>query len=183
MREENKGRVHSSESVLITPWFSVRKDDVELPNTSRVGHYVIAFRPACSVLAVNDQGQVLLIRQYRHPIGDFMWELPAGVQNEGESPEECALRELREEAGYEASTVTPLLRDYYQLCSVANPKMSIFMAEGLTRASQKLERSEAIREVRFFDIEAIHRGVLAGDFKNAFTIIGILLAEERIARK
>src|ERR1700694_4768297 len=63
---------------------------------------------AAAVVAVDDAGQVCVVRQYRHGIGDFLWEIPAGKLDSGEAPERCAVRELAEETGVRAGRWAPL---------------------------------------------------------------------------
>jgi len=84
--------VHSSEQVFATKWFAVNKDNVTIPSGKTIDHYVISFREACSILAINDDNQILLIRQYRYPTNGYLWELPAGCANPRETLEQCALR-------------------------------------------------------------------------------------------
>ena len=172
--------IHSSEQVLKTKWFSVTKDNVTLPHGKTVDHYVIGFKEACSIVALNEDNEVLLIRQYRYPLKGFFWELPAGVVQPDESIEKAVLRELEEETGYTATSISPLIQKYYQLCSVANPMMSIFLARGLNTKAANPDSSELIAEVKFFPFRDIYKQVLDGKIKNAFTALGVLLAKEKL---
>src|SRR5688572_23819888 len=84
------------------PWLTTRKDVCELPNGKIMkAYYVHEYPTWVSVFAVTEEGKVLLIRQYRHGLGEVLVELPGGVVDEGEKPEVAVARELKEETGYE----------------------------------------------------------------------------------
>ncbi len=174
----------SSEVLLKTKLFEVRKDLARLPGREAASElFVIGFREACSVVALDDQRRIALLRQYRYPIKDYLLELPAGIRDDGESREECAVRELEEEAGLKARAITPLLLGYYQMCSVASPMMNIFLAEDLVKTRTKHDDLEIISEVEFVDLEDALRSVRKGEIKSAFTVIGIILAAQALQER
>jgi 8-oxo-dGTP pyrophosphatase MutT (NUDIX family) len=100
--EQPRGwRVVESEIVIETPHLRLRRDEIELPGGKRVGNYYVReSRGFTVVFAIVPDGRVVLVRQYKHGIAESMLELPAGAIDPGETPVDCALRELAEETGY-----------------------------------------------------------------------------------
>lgn len=97
-------RILSSAYPIVTRFLRLRSDRVELPSGAIVEDYFVRESLGFSVvLALTPDEQVILVRQYKHGIGEVVTELPAGGIDPGETPEECATRELREETGYEGS--------------------------------------------------------------------------------
>lgn len=94
----------ASVSVWSCPWFSVRKDTVVLPNGTETTYWYAVKPDSVFVVPVTREGEIVLIRSYRHPMHDWFWEIPAGHQKPGQSPEEAACAELREETGGVAKT-------------------------------------------------------------------------------
>lgn len=96
-----KWKTLSTEYLIRRPWLTARRDAVQLPNgTIRPEHYVLEYPAWVNILAIDRQGNYILIEQYRHGLDDVFIELPAGVAEEGEEPLEAAKRELQEETGY-----------------------------------------------------------------------------------
>lgn len=181
MDEPRAARTLRTKELLGTPYFSVRVDRVVMPDAREIDHYVISFAEACSIVAVNEDRQVLLFEQYRYPVGEYLWEIPAGARDGDEALLECAQRELAEESGYRAASWRPLITRYSQLCSVANPVMSIFLATDLEHVPDRRTDVEDIRNIRFVDLEQAYEGARRGEFKNAFTSMGILLAHAALS--
>jgi 8-oxo-dGTP pyrophosphatase MutT (NUDIX family) len=148
-----KWKVISSEYLHKEPWLTIRKDRCELPNGKDVPAFFINEYPDwVNVLAVTKEGQVLMVRQYRHGIGEVGVELPGGVAEKGETPEEAGRRELVEETGYE-------FEEFIALGKVsANPSTTnnfthMFLARGGTKtAVQKLDETEDL-EVELYSME------------------------------
>lgn len=127
------------------PWMTLRQEAVRLSNGRTIDDYYVQEFPAwVNVLAVTLDGDVVLIRQYRHGLGNVSWELPAGVLEEGEAIIEGARRELLEETGYSGGTWSPLME------LSANPALQnnisySFLAEGVQKSTeQHLDATEEI---------------------------------------
>lgn len=111
--------------------WTIWSDTVDI-NGDVVVRDVLRHPGAVAVAAVDDQGRVLLIRQYRHPMGAFMWEIPAGLLDiAGEDPLECARRELLEEAGVTATQWRPLLSLALSPGGTSE-RITVFLARDLT---------------------------------------------------
>ena len=95
-------RTVGAEYLFSNPWCSFRVDEVELPDGVRIGYGVLESGGFAAVVPVTGGGRVVLVRQWRQPVGGFTLELPGGGVEAGEDPGETVRRELREEAGYEA---------------------------------------------------------------------------------
>ena len=148
------------------------KNHVELQNGIKTVRSV--FADAAAVVAVDENNEILLVTQYRYPIGRDMLELPAGLVDEGEEPLDAAKRELMEETGYRADK-WKLLASIYASPGVHNEKIHIFSASNLKRVSdQKLDTDELLAFDKIPFDEALQM-VNAGKITDAKTIIGILL--------
>ena len=99
--DEKKWEVISSEYIIRRPWLTARKDSLRLPD-GRINpeFYVLEYPDWVNVIAIDKQGRHVMVRQYRHGLGEMSTELCAGVMEEGETPEQAARRELAEETGY-----------------------------------------------------------------------------------
>ena len=145
INEEKKWKVLSTEYLFRRPWLTARKDVVELPD-GRVNpeYYVLEYPDWVNVIAITQDGEFVLNRQYRHGLGKTCFELPCGVIEEGETPEEAARRELLEETGFAGGEWTPWMT------LSANPSTSdnlvhSFLAVGVSKvAGQSLDATEDI---------------------------------------
>jgi len=156
------------------PWLQLLHDEVVRPDGSRGIYGVVHFRTqAVGVVAVGDDGRLLLVGQHRYTLDEYSWEIPEGGVDEGESPLEGARRELREETGHVAA-------GWRQLCritvsnSVTDERGVIFLATGLRRAGEaEPEESEdlALAWVSLADVLA---RIDAGEIHDVITIAGVL---------
>jgi len=160
---------------------TLRRDEVELPDGELVPREVVEHPGAVAVLALDDADRVLMIRQYRHPAGATLWEIPAGLRDvAGEPLLETARRELLEEAGYRAET-WHLLADYLSSPGITTERLRVFLARDLTvvppaEREYVPEHEEAYLTAAWVPLAEAVRGVLAGDVHNGVAIVGILSA-------
>lgn len=126
----------------------VRVDEVRLPNGSTATREWMEHRGAAVIVAFDEQGKLLLVRQYRYPLHGELLELPAGKIDAGETPEECAARELREETGYRAERLT-LLGRLAPAAAYTSEILHVYLAEGLTACGQDLDEDEFLSVERW----------------------------------
>jgi ADP-ribose pyrophosphatase len=162
-----------------TVW-DVLRDRFELDGAELVREYQ-AHPGAVAVLAEDDDGRILLIRQYRHPIGFRDWELPAGLLDvDGEAPLDAAKRELAEETDLEAAEWSPLC-EFFSSPGGSSERITVFRARGLSATAGRFARTaeEAGIEVRRVPLEDAVRGVLDGRLRNSILAMAVLNAHAR----
>jgi ADP-ribose pyrophosphatase len=124
---------------------------------------------------VTDDGKVILVRQFRHPIGQLLLEIPAGKLDKGEQPDDCARRELEEETGYVASQLHRIASTY-TTPGFTNEIIHIYLATGLTATAQNPDEDEFLA-IECYDREQIQQMIAAGELQDAKTLLGLLLTE------
>jgi ADP-ribose pyrophosphatase len=115
---------------------------------------VVEHPGAVAILPVISRDRILLINQYRYPVGEWILEVPAGTIKDGESPDECALRELEEETGYKARILKKMLT-IYPSPGYSTESIHIYVASGLEKSTQKLEEDEELTIIEMDVDEAI----------------------------
>lgn len=171
-KAEERARVLSSETIYEGEVLGVRKDRVVEPHGVEVTREVVTHSGSVVVLPVFEDGRVLLIRQYRHVAGQFLWELVAGRRDEGENFVQGALRELAEETGYTAKKLTQIL-DVFPSPGFLAENMVIFVAEGLTKGKARPEDDEKIT-LRTVTLREAEDWISTGKIRDAKTVAGIL---------
>jgi 8-oxo-dGTP pyrophosphatase MutT (NUDIX family) len=155
-------------------------EHVTLPNGTSVDLEVVRHPGAAAVAAVDADGCVVLISQYRYAAGGFVWELPAGVlDHPGEPPIDCAARELREETGLGAQRFTAL-GCIMPTCGYSDERIHLFLAEGLRDGMHAQEHDEVIREIRRVPLRDALGMARAGEVVDAKTVAGLFLAAARL---
>jgi 8-oxo-dGDP phosphatase len=158
---------------------TVRTDKVRMPGGNTAEREVVLHPGAVAVLALDDAGQVLMIRQYRHPVNRLLWEIPAGLRDvAGEPLLATAQRELLEEAGYRARDWR-VLADYYSSPGFTTERLRIFLARDLELVPPAerdfvREDEEAALVQAWLPLDDAVRKVLAGDLHNGAAAVGIL---------
>ena len=150
--------------------FSVTEDHAVDPSGFEIKRGIVQHAGSAVMMAVDDRKRILLVRQYRLPARAYLWELPAGRLDPGETPLQAAKRELIEETGYRAKTWTKLVNFYPSPGYVAE-KMTIFLATGLTAGEAKPMEDERI-QTRWFSEKEVREGILSGKIIDAKTMIG-----------
>ena len=154
------------------PWIDVWHDEVDRPDGTPGVYGVVHFRNrAVGVVAVGEDGRILLVGQHRYALDEYSWEIPEGGVDEGESLEAGCRRELREETGYEASRWRLLCRLSLSN-SVTDERGALFVAEGLTPGDATPDGTEAL-ELRWATLDGILAEIAAGAIHDVMTIAAI----------
>lgn len=126
------------------------------------------------LLEEGGRGKVILVKQYRPAVGRELWEVPAGTLEPGESPQECAARELQEEVGYRAREWRRLA-EFYTTPGFCDEKMTLFLAQGLEPVAEKRREEDKFIRVAQFELGEIPQMLRRGELEDAKTIIGLTL--------
>ncbi|MFY9753564.1 MAG: NUDIX hydrolase [Candidatus Acidiferrales bacterium] len=181
VRPRKRARVIDREIMFTGKVFDVTRETIIEPSGVRATRDYVVHPGSVVVLPVLVDGRIVLIRQYRHAAGASLWELVAGRKDEGESFEEGARRELREETGYTARRVRRLI-ELFPSPGFVMEKMVIFLAEGLTKGAAQPEEDERI-ETRILKLREAERWIRTGKIHDAKTAAGILYYSKFVARR
>jgi len=151
----------------------VRRERHRFPDGREAAFDAVRAPDVAAVVPLLPDGRLVLLRQYRPIVGAELWELPAGTLEPGETPEACARRELREEAGYEAGQLEPLGQ------ALADPGLTderifLFLARDLVPAPRAPDADEHIARVVALPLPEVYRLVDAGEVLDAGTLLGLL---------
>ena len=162
----------SSKELIRTPIFHVTMDHALDPSGFEIKRAIVQHGGSAVMMPVDDKKRILLVRQYRLPARKYLWELPAGRMDEGETPLQAAKRELAEETGYHAKKWEKLAV-FYPSPGFLAEKMTIFLARDLTAGEQKPMEDERI-EVAWFKPKQIDKMIESYEIIDAKTQIGFL---------
>ena len=162
-KQIHKGRVFTltTENITFNKGVTIDIDLIKHPGAS-------------AIVALTDKNEVVLIRQYRHAVGDFIWEIPAGALNPEENPETCARRELEEETGCTANKWKKM-GEIVPVPGYSDERIHLFYATQLEKSVQNLDEDEWL-SVHKFDFKEALRMVAEGEIVDAKTISGLLMA-------
>lgn len=168
--DERKWKTLKSEYLIRRPWLTARRDTVELPNGNvNDEFYVLEYPDWVNILAITDGGEFVMIRQYRHGIGQTRYELCAGVVDPGEEPLEAAKRELWEETGYGGGEWESTMVISGNP-STTNNLTHCYLAKGVRRVSgQHLEGTEDI-SVHLLTVDDVRQLLLDDGIKQSLML-------------
>jgi ADP-ribose pyrophosphatase len=182
---EGDYRVLGTETVYEGRVISLVRDTVAMPGGGDSVREVVRHPGAVAVVALTDDGDVVLLRQYRHPVGGYLWELPAGLRDaEGEAPLLTAQRELAEEVRMAAERWS-LLTTTYSTPGFCDELVLVYLAEGLSDVDRPegftVEHEELDMTVETVPLaEAVQR-VFDGSIRNSAAVVGLLAAAQHRA--
>lgn len=159
-------------------WLAVRVDKLRFPSGHEATHDVVEHAGGVTLLPIDDDGNVLFVRQYRHAIGRVLLELPAGTLDDGEDPETCAQRELQEETGYRAEKVERL-GGFYSAPGYCTEYLPTYLCTGLHES--RLEGDEDSIEVVPIPLADALAMAARGEIEDAKTLAALLLYHLRDA--
>jgi ADP-ribose pyrophosphatase len=160
--------------------FSVVTDEVSMPDGGQVPRDYMLHIGAVGVVAIDDEERVVLVQQYRHPVGERLWELPAGLMDvQGEDLAEAAARELAEESDLRAR-LWEMLLDVHTTPGASTEVIRLFLARGLepvpTELRHRRENEEADMVIRHVDLDEAVAMAFRGEITNAAALVGLLAA-------
>jgi ADP-ribose pyrophosphatase len=160
--------------------FTLKRDRLVEPSGIVATREIIAHPGSVVVLPVLSDGRIVLIRQYRHAAGQYLWELVAGHKEPNQTAVEGARRELREETGYTARRIRKLL-EIYPSPGLLGERMDIFLAEGLTKGKAQPEEDEKITQ-KIVALRKAEKWIRSGKIRDSKSIAGILYYVQFAAR-
>ena len=160
---------------------TVNVETVRLPNGHVTDLEIIHHPGGAAIAAIDRQGRICMIRQYRHAAGGWIWELPAGKLEPNEPPLETARRELVEEAGASAASWS-YLGPYVSSPGVFTEIVHLYLAQGLDSVTMAHEAGELI-EVHWLDLEEVCARALRGDINDGKSALGVLRARAALQGK
>jgi ADP-ribose pyrophosphatase len=164
-----------SKSIYQGRAFSVRQDQVRLPNGAETGLDIVEHSGAVTILPIDAEGNIWFVRQYRHAVGTVMLELPAGTLEPGEPPELCADRETREEIGMGAKSLQKV-GTFYMAPGYSTEFMHVYVATGLFEAPLEGDSDE------FLNVERIPMRQIPDMIQTGKIIDGKTLAVFQLAK-
>jgi ADP-ribose pyrophosphatase len=161
-------KVVESRTICSTPIFKVERDVIQDDYGLEMVRAVVRKRSCVGILALDEEGRILLVRQYRHPFGREVLEIPAGVIEEGEDPAAAARRELEEECGYHAKELQLLSRIAVSP-GWTDEVIHLFLATDLIKTEQRLDDEERIEIVRV-NYEDFEERIVADEIVDAKSV-------------
>lgn len=163
----------SSKALYEGRHFSFKTDVVELPNGKRTTREIVDHPGAVAVIPFLPDGRIVLVKQYRYALQTDLLEIPAGTLEKGEKPLDCALRELKEETGYEANILNRIM-SCYVAPGYSNELIHFYVASELRKADSRMELDEAITVERI-KLEQVLKMIRENIIVDAKTVAGILV--------
>lgn len=170
-----------SEKIYEGKILNLKVDTVELPDKKYSKREIVEHPGGVGIITIIDDTSLVLVKQYRKAVEDFIWEIPAGKLEINEEPRETAIRELREETGYEASKLT-YITEFYTTPGYCNEKIHLFLAEDLVEVDYKPEPGEFIEKM-IISLEDLEKMLKRGEIIDSKTMIAIYIAMEHLKNK
>lgn len=173
--------VLKSEKIYSGKILKIFKDEITMPGGGSATREVVVKNNASAIVPVDDEGNIIFVRQYRHPAKDMVLEIPAGTFEAGEDPYECAARELEEEIGYKAEGLTYINWSYASV-GVCTERIYLYIAEGLKEGVQHLDDDEFV-EIERYTLEDAVSMIFDGTITDSKTMLGILAYKELVTKR
>jgi ADP-ribose diphosphatase len=154
-------------------------EDVRLPNGFTLEMEIVRHPGAAAVAALDADGRVILLRQYRHAVGGYLWEVPAGKLDREEAPAVCAARELAEEAGVAAARLEPA-GSIVTCPGFCDEVIHLFVGTELRPVPRKPDADEVIESIQRVPLDDAMTMVATGEIRDAKTIAALVQADRRV---
>ena len=161
--------------------FCIRRDYLRTPDGRETKYDIIEHSGSVVIIPIDEKGNVLLVRQYRHATGGDLLELPAGTLDDNEDPEVCAAREIREETGMAAQVLTKL-GDFYLAPGYSTEFMVVYLATGLSKSPLNPDDDEFLSVESIPIAEAI-RMAERGEIPDAKSLAALFLAKASLEKR
>lgn len=165
----------SSQEIYKGRIVTLRVDEVELPNGKTAQREIVDHPGGVGILAIDDEGRVMMVEQYRYAFGRTLWEIPAGKREAGEEPLETAKRELKEEVGATASRWMPL-GEIIPSPGCYGEKLYLFLARGLEFGETHMDEDEFLHVSRL-PLTDLIQGCISGEIQDGKTVCAALKAK------
>lgn len=149
----------------------LEKDTVLCPNGKEAFREVIRHNGGAAILYINDKDEVLLIKQFRYPYNEIIYEIPAGKLEKNENPYDAAMRELEEETGIKAKSLEHLI-DIYPTCGYSSEIIYLYLAKDCTLTHTNFDPDEFI-EIEYIPLNKVKEMILNGKLKDGKAICAI----------
>ena len=166
-----KATVHRMREVYRNNVFAFLAEDVTLPNDSRAELAFVRHPGSTAIVPLLDDNTVIMERQYRHAVRDYLFEIPAGTMDPGETAPACAKRELEEETGYVAEEFIELGKVHI-LPAYSDEIIHVYLARSLTPSKQNLDQDEIIKVVEYPLDQALQM-IESGQITDALSILSL----------
>ena len=153
---------------------NLRLDEVKLENGVVATREIVEHRGAAAIVPLLDNGEVVLVRQYRYPVESELLEIPAGTLQPNEDPKDCAIRELEEETGYRCGKIVEM-GACFLAPGYSTEKIHIFLAKGLAKTQTHMDEDEKIT-TEIYPLNAALEKITTGEIRDAKSIVGLHLA-------
>lgn len=171
----------SSEMIYKGAILNLRKDKVEVINGGTSYREIVEHRGGVAVVALKDDGKVIMVKQFRKPIERVILEIPAGKIEEDEDPEKTAIRELKEETGYTPGK-TEFLGKIYPSVGYSKEALYLYLCTELTEGETEFDENEAIDTLEM-DLDDLFSMAVKGELEDGKTVVAIMQAWAKIKLK
>ncbi len=173
MLDHEDMKVLSSTEKYANSLFQVTEDVAVAPDGHQIKRAVVRHPGSATVLIVDAKKRILLVKQYRMPVGGYVWEIPAGKIDPGENALQAAKRELKEETGFKAKKWTKLV-GFWASPGFLQERMTVYLAEDLVAGEAQPTEDERL-ETKWFTAKEIEAMIASGKLDDAKTLLGYLL--------
>ncbi|MEU9363168.1 NUDIX hydrolase [Streptomyces avermitilis] len=165
-------KTHGERQIYTNPWVNLCLVDVQQPDGRRWEYHVVRLRHLAVAAVVNDRQEVLMMWRHRFITDSWAWELPMGLVEEGESPEEAAAREVLEETGWRPGPIKPLI--YAEPANgITDSQHHVFRADGATYAGPPTEKNESDR-IEWIPLSEVRGMIDRREVVSSGSLVGLL---------
>lgn len=169
---EKPYQVISREEIYKGKIIEVVKDTITLPENKTAKRELVLHSDAAAIVPIDAEGNIILVKQYRHPFGEMVYEIPAGLVEKGEDPLLCAKRELEEETSFKCEDLSFVCKSASSI-GFCNEIIYIYIAENLTQGEFNFDEDEFIEIYKFKPEKALEM-IENGEIYDGKTILGIM---------